>query len=213
MTESSVRHLTSQLGQVLAVILLASACQSSGSSPRSHHDDGRWLPASPILRQQIDDEVERLPWRHGVERLEAIRWFASVGEPAYPALLELALDPRDHVAASALAALGATSDPRLVEPLKIIPWSEERYDGDLGLEHARTLLRLGDWSEIPILIAGLRDSRNYTRSLCAKALYEATGETFGYDPRVAEDARELAISRWENWWLARTGEGLLDRRR
>ncbi len=202
------------LGAAVASAAGLVGCSSMGSSkPGSEQDDGRWLPASPILRQQIDDEAERLPWRHGVERLEAIRWFASIGEPAYPQLLELATDPRDHVAASALAALGATGDKRLVEPLKIIPWAEERYQGDLGLEHARTLLRLGDWSEIPILLAGLRDPRLYTRSLCAKELFDATGESFAFDPRASEDERERAIARWEGWWLARTGEGLLDERR
>lgn len=201
--------------QALLILALAVAgCSTVGDgNGKRDKDKGRWLPASPVLRQQIQDEAERLPWRHGVERLEAIRWFASIGEPAFPQLLEMVTDDRDHVAASALAALGATGDPRLVEPLKLVPWSEERYAGDLGLEHARTLLLLGDWSEIPILIQGLRDERVYTRSLCSKALRDTTGESFGYDPRGADLERKRAVERWEAWWLARTGEGLLDRRR
>lgn len=196
-------------------LALASLLFASCSSTDGGLDDriqGRWLPASPVLKQQIDDEAERLPFRHGVEQLEAIRWFASVGEPAYPTLLRLALDERDHVAFSALAALGATGDPRLAEPLRIIPWPEERFRGDLGFERARTLVRLGDWSAMPVLIAGLRDERILTRSLCIKTLEEATGDSRGFDARGAENAREVAVKRWESWWLARTGEGLLDRR-
>ena len=192
-------------------LMVASGCASTGAETVvAGKKVGRWLPASPILRQQIDDEAERLPWRHGVERLEAIRWFASVGEPAYPMLLTLATDSRDHVAASALAALGATGDRRLAEPLRIIPWPGDRFRGDVGLELARTLVRLGDWDEIPQLIRGLRDSRLFTRALCSKSLAEATGDARGFNPRDPEEDRERAVLRWEAWWLARSGEGLLE---
>ena len=150
-----------------------------------------------------------MPYSHGFDRLEQIRWFASVGEPAYPYLLRLAIDSRDDVAAAALAALGATRDSRLVEPLHELAWTEERGRGDLGLERARTLLRLGDWSEIPALVAGLRDQRLFTRSLCLDALKEATHETQGFDPRAEKGERDKAIARWEQWWLQRTGEGIL----
>ncbi len=202
----------SRLGLLLGAVLLSGCASSGGDDNASPQKTGRWLPPSPILRQQLDDEAERLPWLHGVELLEAIRWFASVGEPAYPTLLRLAIDPRDEVASSALAALGATGDQRLVRPLKIIPWSEERMQGDLSKERARTLLRLGDWSEVPTLIEGLLDERLFTRSLCLRSLQESTGETFNYSARASEDERERAVTRWRDWWLARTGEGLLDGR-
>ena len=74
---------------------------------------------------------------------------------------------------------------------------------------ARTLLRLGDWSEIPTLINGLKDERQFTRSLCIQALQGATGETFGFDPKADLTDRVRAIDSWEVWWRARTGEGLL----
>ena len=191
-------------------LLLTSACfgpsekgdmVASNSSP--------WIQASPILRQQIEDEAARLPWTRGFERLEQIRWFASVGEPGYPDILELAQDPRDDVAAAALAALGATLDRRLVPHIRALPYGPER-NPDLMLERARTLVRLGDWSEIPVLIKGLSDERLYTRSLSVEALREATRENMGFDPRAQEDRRQQAINRWREWWLARSGEGLLD---
>ena len=209
---SSTHSALVRLGLLLSILTLVSCASTGSGDDGSKPKAGRWLPASPILRQQIEDEAERLPWLHGVERLEAIRWFASIGEPAYATLLKLAVDPRDEVAASALAALGATGDQRLVKPLKIIPWTDERMGGDLKMERARTLLRLGDWSEIPTLIGGLRDERLFTRSLCSRALEESTGETFHYDARATKDDRDRAIQRWEDWWLARTGEGLLGNR-
>jgi hypothetical protein len=192
----------------IAALLLA-ACSSTPDDVKELEARSEWIQASPILREQIQDECERLPWTHGFERLEQIRWFASVGEPAFPALLELALDPRDDVAAAALAALGATLDRRLVPHIRALPWAEERMNGDLGLERARTLVRLGDWSEIPVLINGLRDERLYTRSLCLDALREATHETLNFDPRAEPSEREKGIARWEAWWGERAGEGLL----
>jgi hypothetical protein len=194
----------------LFVPLVLAACASTREvRDDSAGTDPRWISATPLLAQQIEDEAARLPYSHGFDRLEQIRWFASVGEPAYPYLLRLATDARDDVAAAALAALGATRDSRLVEPLHELDWTAERCEGDLGLERARTLLRLGDWSEIPTLVAGLRDQRLFTRSLCLDALKEATHETQGFDPRAEKGEREKAITRWEQWWLQRTGEGIL----
>ncbi len=199
-----------RLGGLALVLLAALGCSSSGDkSDLVASSKSPWIQASPILRQQIQDEAARLPWTHGFERLEQIRWFASVGEPAYDTLLELAGDPRDDVAASALAALGATMDRRLVPYLRDLPWGPER-NPDLRLERARSLVRLGDWSEIPTLIHGLSDDRVYTRSLCDEALREATHEDLGFDPRASEDKRQHAIDLWREWWLSRNGEGLLD---
>jgi HEAT repeat protein len=198
---------------VLALLLLG-ACASDARDVRDGDIDrsSPWIQATPLLAQQIQDEVARLPYTHGFDRLEQIRWFASIGEPAYKSLLDLAQDPRDDVAAASLAALGATLDSRLVPHIQGLGWSEERLAGDLGLERARTLVRLGDWSEMPVLVRGLRDERLFTRSLCLDALEEATHETHGFDPRSDPKEREKAVARWEQWWLQRTGEGILPRR-
>jgi HEAT repeat protein len=194
-------------------LALTSCLSGAGGQSRDVVDDGSiWAAASPVLAQQIEDEAERLPWTHGFERLEQIRWFAALGEPAYAKLLQLAADERDDVAAAALAALGATRDRRLVPAIRELDWSAERLAGDLGLERARSLVRLGDWNEIPRLIQGLEDGRVYTRSLCADALAEATGDALGFNPRDADEARADAIARWRAWWVARGGEGLLTRK-
>jgi HEAT repeat protein len=204
-----IKREPSFLLPVLFLLSLA-ACKTTGE--QKAQSDSDWLMASPILAQQIQDEAARLPWTHGFERLEQIRWFALVGEPVYDTLLELAEDPRDDVASAALAALGDTQDRRLVPYIHRLSWEESRLTGDLGLERARTLLRLGDWSEIPTLIRGLKDERQYTRSLCIQALQGATGETFGFDPKADLTDRVRAIDSWEVWWRARTGEGLLGKR-
>ena len=195
---------------LLIVVSVSGACASTDRVAEDVVSGGaEWIEPSPILRQQLVDEAARLPWTHGFERLEQIRWFAAAGEPGYETLLELACDPRDDVAAAALAALGATLDRRLVPAIHELAWNPERFQGDLGLERARTLVRLGDWSEIPILIQGLRDSRLYTRALCLDALKESTHEMLDYDPRAEPSTRDQAVKRWERWWAARSGEGLV----
>jgi hypothetical protein len=184
------------------------ACATTQSSvPAS-----AWLEPSPTLARRIDEEGKRVPYTHGVERVELIRWFASVGEPAYPKLLELAADPRKDVAIAALAAIGATRDSRLVPYLEKLPPPDARdgSDGtDLCLERARTLLRLGDWSAVPTLIEGLRDERMFTRALCSQALTEATKESFGFDPKLEPAQSAEAVQKWADWWKARSSDKLL----
>ncbi len=191
-----------------AALVLNTACVSSMQSPRTTSGEDGWLEPSPALRGQIEDEAKRLPWTHGMERIETIHWFASVGEPAYPTLLAMVLDPRADVAGAALAALGATKDSRLVESLRELPWPDEEHS-NLGLERARTLLRLGDWQMVPHLVKGLRNEKMMTRALCIQALDEATHERFGYDPRAEADAREPAVKRWEAWTRDRLTDPLL----
>lgn len=193
---------------LVLVAALCSACVTTLASSRPTQDPDGWLEPSPSLRGQIEDEAKRLPWTHGLDRIEAIHWFASVGEPAYPTLLDMVLDPRPDVAGAALAALGATKDSRLVEPLRALPWPD-RAHADLALERARTLLRLGDWQMVPRLVTGLRDERVLTRALCIQALDEATNERFGFDPRGTDEAREASVARWEKWVADRLADPLL----
>jgi hypothetical protein len=193
----------------LAFVCVFALCAACGTTKSSLHDDdveSPWLKPSPGLRQQIEDSAKRLPWTHGLERIDLISWFARCGEPAYPTLLQMVLDPRKDVAGAALAALGATRDSRLVDHLRALPWPEGDQQSDLALERARALLRLGDWQMVPVLIMGLRDERLMTRALCAQTLWEATHERFGYDPRAETGPREESIHRWEAWWQERLND-------
>lgn len=192
----------------LSLACLASCVTEGDPMHPTRAAAGPWLEPSPMLAQEIEQQAERLPWTHGYERIEMIHWFASVGEPAYPTLLGMVSDPRMDVAGSALAALGATGDSRLVEPLRGIPWPLES-EIDLALERARTLLRLGDWSMVPHLIDGLEDDRVMIRALSAQALYEATHQRFDYDPSAAVAERETAVDAWRAWWTKRQGDPLV----
>jgi hypothetical protein len=208
-----VRMSPARLARTAIVVALVvfgfSACATTEESTGAGSGETHWLMPSPALRQRIEEQAKRLPWTHGTERIELIRWFAGIGEPAYPTLLAMVLDPRPDVAGSALAALGATHDSRLVEELHKLPWPESLIGTDLDLERARTLLRLGDWQEIPVLIRGLQSDELMTRALCHQALGEATHEHFDYDPKGEPEVRAAAVKRWETWWLAHSQDPLL----
>jgi HEAT repeat protein len=196
------------LGALALAALLASACSSTSSGKSA----SGWLQPSPSLRQQIDDQIKRLPWTHGVERVEQISWFATVGEPAYEQLLELCTDPRADVAASAVAALGATRDSRLVEPLRAVKW-KAGDDRGLRFERARCFVRLGDWTQLGALIDGLAEEDGWARAWCLAALREVTGQDLGFDPRAAAPDRAQALERWRTWYSSRTSEGILTQSR
>lgn len=188
----------------LPLLALLAACASTRAS---HPAAGEWLEPSAALKEKIEMNAAKVPWTNIIEqRVELIQWFAGVGEPAYPTLLELAADPRPIVSGTALAALGATRDARLVEHVRALPASGSP---DIELEQARTLLMLGDWSRIDVLVGGLRDSRHYTRAISIRALREATQEDFGFDPSAAPEAREAAVKKWEKWYLSRVRDPLL----
>ena len=191
------------------LFVFSSSCTTTDSDGKA--SIGPWIEPSPGLEQQIREHAQKLPWTHGIERVEIIQWFAGVGEPAYPVLLALVLDPRPDVAGSALAALGATRDSRLVEPLRELPWPGEEYT-DLALERARTLLRLGDWSMVPHLIGGLEDERLLIRALCGQALFEATHERLDFDPNASPEERGASVARWRAWWQAKQRDPLLEAR-
>jgi HEAT repeat protein len=188
-----------------ALFALLAACSTTSGGPGP---EGGWLKPSPALRQQIEDQVERLPWTHGLERVEQIQWFAGVGEPAYPMLLEVCVDPRADVAASAVAALGATGDSRLVEPLNALDWPDSD-DPALRFEKARAFLRLGDWSQVGTLIDGLEEESSWARSWCLAALVESTRLDFGYQANAEPAARKEAVGRWREWVASRQREGLV----
>jgi len=195
---------------VAFVSLLAAACVTTDEHQHSP-SNSRWLEPSSTLRQKLDDELARLPWTHGVERVEQIQWLAAVGEPAYDALLKLCEDKRPDVAASAVAALGATGDSRLVEPLQAVEWNATG-DRALEFEQARAFARLGDWSRVDVLIGGLEDESLWARSWSIQALREATGQDLGFDPKADATQRTEMVAKWRAWLASRNGEGILARR-
>ena len=82
--------------------LLGAGCITEGGRPTHAVPEDQWVEPGPRLLEQIEENAERLPWTHGQDRIQLIRWFAAIGEPAYATMLDLATE--------ALAAFDAANE-------------------------------------------------------------------------------------------------------
>lgn len=182
--------------EAAAFAILSLSVFSCASTPKYPFDE-----PNVLLKQQIDKKVADLRYTHGVELMNSLDWLARCGELAFHALIE-ALDDTDTTTRSSAAnILGRGRDRR------VIPYLQKKVnDSDVRMrfEVARALLRLGDWSNMPILIAGLRDSSEYVRALCNDALKTSTQVDFGFVSSATESEREPKVQKWESWWQARS---------
>jgi hypothetical protein len=195
---------------VLLMALAAGACVTSASSVRSV-PEGPWIEPSIEFQRQIEQHAARLAYLQKLDDFVGeIQWFVGAGEPAYSTLLKLAGSEDTKVAGTALAAIGGSQDARLVPFLEAIPWPPPEATR-LRYERARCHMKLGDWSHVDDLIDGLRDEELYARSLCFRALWDATGETFDYHPKAEVQVREASLARWEDWSVRITGDAIQDR--
>ncbi|MCP5021955.1 MAG: hypothetical protein GY930_09255 [bacterium] len=198
-----------------SLLLFVFSCAStSASAPTDGQEtgmvQGRYLQPSPQLASDLQMNAERMPWlQTATEQQEMIEWFSHAGEAAFTKLLELAADSRPKVANMAFAALAASRDQRLVEDLRLIPWSDD-LPKPLQYSRARAHLKLGDWTHIDRLIAGLEDDVAYNRALCARILKATTKNNFGYDYRMGEMDRAQAVERWKEWYEERAADAILN---
>lgn len=190
----------------LSSVMLA-ACVTTGTGSISPADsDSIWVQPTPQFRRKLVEQADRVPYIQRTEEMvEIIRFFVQARESAYDLLLEMAVSPHPKVVGTALAALGETRDERLAPYVAAV---DLRVGGgrQLQYERARCLVKLGDWSEMSILISGLRDDDLWSRALCAKALRDVTHLSHRFFPDGDEGEREVAVQAWEAWQVAREAD-------
>lgn len=71
---------------------------------------------------------------------------------------------------------------------------------DLVFDCASTLVLLRVKEGVPTLISALRSDDEIRRLLAFYTLNKATGYSFDYNYRAAQELREEAVRRWEIWW-------------
>jgi hypothetical protein len=195
-------------GLLLALAgVMSAACVTTGTGSISTADsDSIWVQPTPQFRRKLVEQAERVPYiQRPEEMVEIIRFFVQARESAYDLLLEMAASSHPKVVGTALAALGETRDERLA-PYVIALGLPAGGGRQLQYERARCLVKLGDWSELPTLVSGLRDDELWFRALCAKALRDATQLSQGFLPGGDEDEREVAVQAWEAWLVAREAD-------
>ena len=171
-----------------------------------------WLEPSPSLARDIElrsMEVSQMAAQDDFVRLSD--WFQSVGEPAYPKLLEMAGSTDDRQRTFSLSVIAAQRDPRILAPLletvpmSSIPKQQHRY------EMARALLMLGDKSGVPILIDGLESPSRGARAQSITALNRGTNAGIKYNAAASAEERAESVAAWRQWWSEMEQDTLLQR--
>lgn len=177
---------------LLALCSLSCACAAVKKHP--------FEEPPPLMREQIERKISEIPFTRDWERINTLDWLTRCGEAAFPALIE-GLESKDpDIRAGAANVLGRSQDRRVIPFLNK---TADDADSRVRYEFARSLLRLGDWSKVPILIEGLRDESEYARALCNDALRTYTKADFGFVPSAAKELREEPVRKWETWWNSR----------
>src|SRR4029434_1029505 len=65
---------------------------------------------------------------------------------------------------------------------------------------ADTLVQLGDFQAIPMLIEELESEESAARTLAFRDLQHYTQEDIPYDPNASAPARKSAADAWRQWW-------------
>ncbi len=186
---------------ISALGAMLGGCITTTDGPSQEVAEGPWVEPSPMLQSSIDRHLELLPYLQSLSQFQAeLTFFVNLGEPGYPAMLDLIEEGETKTAGIALAVLSSIADVRVIPYLQKIPWPPEdspraRY------ERARCHVSLGDWEPMGILLEGLRDEQLWPRALSFQALRKVTNHTFGYQPQEQDvSVREAAASRWDDWY-------------
>ncbi|QDV07641.1 hypothetical protein Poly30_31690 [Planctomycetes bacterium Poly30] len=213
-TACQVRPALRSAFWAVAVVLVA-ACSSTKSSTASElvgSATPQWLEPSPALARDIEIkalEVSQINNEDDFVRLSD--WFQTVGETAYPKLLEMVKSSDNNQKAFALSVIAAERDVRMLEPLRqAAPLSTISHQAH-RFEMARALLMLGDTEGVPILIEGLESPNVYARMKCYAALKRGTNVQIPYSATASDQERAEGVTAWRQWWNEMQQDDLLDR--
>ncbi|MEE2941488.1 MAG: hypothetical protein VX460_13960 [Planctomycetota bacterium] len=192
----------------LAAAALAAACSSTqGVAPVALQGAGFVEPSEQLARQIELKAVECEFWSTEEDFVGLCDWFYEVGEPGYESLLDMAAGTSTRARFVAMSAFAIIADRRLVQRFREeVPAPE---DPGLRMSYARALMQMGDFSEAPVLIAGLHDPNARNRAMAHQSLERATNNDVPFDAAGTREERERTASIWRRWFAARTDDPLL----
>ena len=184
---------------VLASLLLGLwACGSSSSFSHPYAEP------NDLMGEAIDRRIATIPFQHREELFNNLIWLSQLGEQAIPALLQGLGHEDPKVRSNCAWVLGRVGDRRTISDLSRLA-DDENEQG--RLEVARTLVNMGDMSQVPTLIGGLDSDKVQVRYLCHEALKGSTARDFGYDHLSASKAnRRRTVFQWRSWWSEQSGD-------
>jgi HEAT repeat protein len=196
-------------GVWIVVALALGGCRASprpaerSRAPKKEAPDKAFYEGTPEMRARASQQIARFDDERIMERMDASRRVAAIGEPAVPLLLDaLASSPSPQTRGMAAYTLGFVKDHRARHPL-----ARALEDGstDVRMEAATALLRLGDVRGFAPLIAALENADALVRARAIQVLQDATGDALGFRADEEPQERAAAVARWRGW-LARRYE-------
>jgi len=170
----------------------------AGCSTPSGPDLSQFDPPNSLLRAEIQDRIEKIPYQRDTELVVNLVQIAKLKEMAIPQLIRGLASSDPFVRVNVAWTLGQIRDRRTVPFLR--PYLRDPHN-DVRLETGIALVNIGDTQGIPILIGGLESENMEHRYHCHKTLARWSGMDFGYnhqedDPQV----RQASTQRWWAWW-------------
>jgi len=201
---------TRRLLSVSLLTLGALASCATNASTSASLSDSQWLEASPELQRKIDQkEAEVLVCPDQFTWIGLSDWFQSVGEPTYPNLLEMVQYGNTRQRSFSLCVIAAMQDRRLLEPVREVMPAEALASEGIRREYARALAKMGDFSELPVLIEALRDSSPEQFGRAARALETVTNSDIPVSASTSPEKREEIVEAWLEWWNNQQRDALL----
>ncbi len=185
-----------QLAALLALPIAGCQTTIDGRSVEDK-EESVYPSASAFTRVQIERTIHDVPYLQGRAVIDACAFLARIGPAAIPQLAQALSDPEPARRSFALNALGAIGDRRALEQIRTGLTDADRA---VRYEAARSCVRLGDWTGMPVLVEGLADDSAFYRGLCFDALQRETNLDFGFRALGAEEERAVSVTRWRDWW-------------
>ena len=108
-----------------------------------------------------------------------------------------------------LCVIAAMQDRRLLEPVREVMPAEALASEGIRREYARALAKMGDFSELPVLIEALRDSSPEQFGRAARALETVTNSDIPVSASTSPEKREEIVEAWLEWWNNQQRDALL----
>lgn len=180
------------------LLLAVSACGTTRTN------DSPFQQPNQLMGMEIQERIDQIPYQQRDELFNNLLWLSQRGEQAIPSLLKALQSSDPKLRSNSAWVLGQIHDRRVIPDLQAIANDKNET---VRLEVARTLVALGDLTQVPTLIEGLDSDKVQVRYLCHEALKDATRRDFDYD-HLADDelSRAQAVYRWRMWWAKQSGD-------
>ena len=195
-----------------AFLSVAAACSSTKDTASSNAEYGVWTEPTADLARQIEARALQVSVISSPsEYVELSDWFQTVGEPAYPRLLEMIEMGDTRQRSFALSVVSVLRDRRLIAPLKAVMPEAALEMKTHRYEYARALATMGDYEMLPSLIDGLQDEDQFLRALANQTLSEVTNNVVPYSASAPREERQVAVEAWRSWYQTQQEDALLQR--